>query len=69
MWTLLRDHLEAEGHGRSVLDRYLPEHELRKPGSRLLPTDVTAVRPAVGQLDRQPGRWRSVRRAEPAWDP
>jgi uncharacterized protein YndB with AHSA1/START domain len=50
-WTLLRDHLEAEGHAESVLDRYLPEFDVRERHSRLLDADVGAVRAAIGQTD------------------
>jgi uncharacterized protein YndB with AHSA1/START domain len=51
MWTLLRDHLEAEGHAQSVLDRYLPEFDVRERHSRVLDADVGAVRAAIGQTD------------------
>ena len=50
-WTLLRDHLEAEGHAQSVLDRYLPEFDVRERHSRLLNAEVGAVRAAIGQTD------------------
>jgi hypothetical protein len=29
-WTLLRDHLEAESHAESVLDRHLPAFDVRE---------------------------------------
>ena len=51
MWTLLRDHLEAEGHAESVLGRYLPEFDIRECQTRLLHADVRAVRVAIGQTD------------------
>ncbi len=51
MWTLLRDHLEAEGHAASLLDRYLPEFDVRERHSRVLYADVDAVQAAVGQTD------------------
>ena len=50
MWTLLRDHLE-EGHVASLLDRYLPEFDVRERHSRTLNADVRAVRTAIGQTD------------------
>ncbi len=50
-WGLLRDHLEAEGHAASVLDRYLPQSDVRERHSRLLPADLGAVRAAIGQTD------------------
>lgn len=50
-WTTLRDHLEAEGHPASLLDRYLPEPDVRERHSRLLDADVGAVRAAIGQTD------------------
>jgi uncharacterized protein YndB with AHSA1/START domain len=51
MWTLLRDHLEAEDHAQSVLDRYLPEFDVRERHSRLLHADVGSVQAAIGQTD------------------
>jgi len=51
MWALLRDHLEAEGHDGFVLDRYLPQSDVRERHTRLLHADVDAVRAAIGQTD------------------
>jgi len=51
MWTALRDQLEAEGHDAFVLDRYLPQSDVRERHSRLLHADVDAVRAAIGQTD------------------
>jgi uncharacterized protein YndB with AHSA1/START domain len=50
-WTSLRDHLEAEGHAASLLDRYLPEFDVRERHSRLLYADLGAVQAAIGQTD------------------
>jgi uncharacterized protein YndB with AHSA1/START domain len=50
-WTSLRDHLEADGHVASLLDRYLPEFDVRERHSRVLDADVSAVWAAIGQTD------------------
>jgi len=51
IWTALRDHLEAESHAGSLLDRYLPEFDVRERHSRVLHADVEAVHAALGQAD------------------
>jgi hypothetical protein len=51
IWTGLKRRLEAEGHAASILDRYLPEFDVRERQSRLLQADVGAVRAAIGQVD------------------
>ncbi|HET7661268.1 MAG TPA: SRPBCC family protein [Oryzihumus sp.] len=50
-WTLLRDHLEAEGHAQGILNQYLPAFDVRERHSRLLDAEVDAVRVAIGQTD------------------
>ena len=51
MWTALRDHLEVERHAETVLERHLPESDVRDRQSRVLDADVDAVRAAIGQTD------------------
>jgi uncharacterized protein YndB with AHSA1/START domain len=50
-WARLRDHLEAEGNVPSVLDRYLPEFDVRERHTRVLRADPDAVRAAVLHTD------------------
>jgi hypothetical protein len=50
-WTRLRDLLEAEGNAPSVLDRYLPEFDVRERHTRLLHADLGAVRAAITHTD------------------
>jgi uncharacterized protein YndB with AHSA1/START domain len=50
-WARLRDHLEAEGNAPSVLDRYLPEFDVRERHTRLLHADLDAVRAAIPHTD------------------
>ena len=51
IWTALRDHLEGEGHPACLLDRYLPEFDVRERHTRVLHADVEAVQAAIGQTD------------------
>ncbi|MGZ4549818.1 MAG: SRPBCC family protein [Blastococcus sp.] len=51
MWMSLRDNLEAGDHADSVLDRHLPEFDVRERHSRVLLADVAAVHAAIGQTD------------------
>ncbi|HEV7187040.1 MAG TPA: SRPBCC family protein [Blastococcus sp.] len=50
-WTLLRDHLEAGDPTGSVLDRNLPEYDVRERHSRLMHADVATVHAAILQTD------------------
>ena len=47
----VRDDLVAEGRAVTVLDRSLPEYDVRESQSRLLFADVSAVRAAIWELD------------------
>ena len=51
LWRSLRDHLEAEGHAASVLDRHVPEFDVRERHSRVLHADVGAVEAAIRRTD------------------
>lgn len=48
-WARLRDHLE--GNAPSVLDRYLPEFDVRERHTRLMQADISAVQTAIRRTD------------------
>ena len=50
-WDGLRDHLEAAGNAPSVLDRYLPDFDVRERHIRLVNAGLGAVRAAITDTD------------------